>query len=159
MPEPDFIALDHARFHRVDRNIFVRRVVADCMSHQCVMVADEGAPLAHPRPLLEACYLAWVGRSTGRSVRVAVTALFGLVHGFAFAGPLADLALPGPALATALLGFNLGIELAQLALLALGWLVIARARRWAPAAAGLALDVAAALAMAPAVYWVVTRAA
>lgn len=55
MPEPDFIALDHARFRRVDRNIFVRRVVADCMTHQCVMVADEGAPMPHPRPLLEAC--------------------------------------------------------------------------------------------------------
>ena len=30
-------------------------MVADCMSHGCTMVADEGAPLPHPRPLLEAC--------------------------------------------------------------------------------------------------------
>ena len=55
MPAPDFVDLDHDRFHKVDRNIFVRRVVADCMSHGCTMVADEGAPLPHPRPLLEAC--------------------------------------------------------------------------------------------------------
>ncbi|MBK9035620.1 MAG: HupE/UreJ family protein [Myxococcales bacterium] len=108
---------------------------------------------------LAACYLAWVGRSSGRTVRIAITALFGLVHGFAFAGPLADLALPAPALARALLGFNLGIELAQLALLGLGWLVLARARRAAPVATALALDVAAGLAIAPAIYWAITRAA
>jgi hypothetical protein len=55
VPAPDFVPLDHARFRRVDRNIFVRRVVADCMSHGCVQVADEGVALPRPRPLLEAC--------------------------------------------------------------------------------------------------------
>ncbi len=55
MPAPDFVPLDHARFRRVDRNIFVRRVVADCMSHGCVQLADEGVALPRPRPLLEAC--------------------------------------------------------------------------------------------------------
>jgi Fe-S-cluster containining protein len=55
VPQPEFIAVDHDRFHRVDRNIFVRRVVADCMTHACVQHADEGQPLARPRPLLEAC--------------------------------------------------------------------------------------------------------
>lgn len=55
MPEPDFVPLDHVRFRRVDRNLFVRRVVADCMSHACVQLADEGVPLAKRRPLLEAC--------------------------------------------------------------------------------------------------------
>jgi len=54
-PAPDFVDLDHDRFHKVDRNIFVRRVVADCMSHGCTMVADEGVPLPQHRPLLEAC--------------------------------------------------------------------------------------------------------
>ncbi len=55
MSEPAFVDLDHPRFHRVDRAIFVRRVVADCMTHRCVMVADEGVPLPHPRAQLEAC--------------------------------------------------------------------------------------------------------
>ena len=43
---------------------------------------------------------------------------FGLIHGFGFASVLADLGLPQSALALALLGFNLGVELGQLAIVA-----------------------------------------
>ena len=41
---------------------------------------------------------------------------FGLVHGFGFASVLADLGLPAGALALSLLGFNVGVELGQLAI-------------------------------------------
>jgi HupE / UreJ protein len=41
---------------------------------------------------------------------------FGLVHGFGFASVLADLGLPRDALALALVGFNVGVELGQLAI-------------------------------------------
>ncbi|MBI2380775.1 MAG: HupE/UreJ family protein [Gammaproteobacteria bacterium] len=41
---------------------------------------------------------------------------FGLVHGLGFAGVLAELGLPPGAKALALFGFNLGVELGQLAL-------------------------------------------
>jgi hypothetical protein len=41
---------------------------------------------------------------------------FGLVHGFGFASVLADLGLPREALALALVGFNLGVEAGQLAI-------------------------------------------
>jgi Fe-S-cluster containining protein len=51
----EYLPVDHPRFRRAQRAIFTRRVVADCMHHACVMVADEGVPLAAPRPLLEAC--------------------------------------------------------------------------------------------------------
>jgi len=44
--------------------------------------------------------------------------LFGLVHGFGFAGVLQGLGLPRGALAAGLLGFNVGVELGQLALVA-----------------------------------------
>lgn len=44
---------------------------------------------------------------------------FGLVHGFGFAGVLADLGLPGQALSISLLGFNLGVEVGQVAIVAL----------------------------------------
>lgn len=44
--------------------------------------------------------------------------LFGLLHGFGFAGALAEIGLPENALAWALLLFNLGIELGQLAIIA-----------------------------------------
>jgi hypothetical protein len=43
---------------------------------------------------------------------------FGLVHGFGFASVLADLGLPRDALALALVGFNVGVELGQLAIVA-----------------------------------------
>lgn len=52
----------------------------------------------------------------GRRWLVAFT--FGLVHGFGFAGALAELGLPQGALAWSLLGFNVGVELGQLAIVA-----------------------------------------
>jgi len=42
--------------------------------------------------------------------------VFGLVHGFGFASVLADLGLPGNDLLVSLLGFNLGVEAGQLAI-------------------------------------------
>jgi hypothetical protein len=44
--------------------------------------------------------------------------LFGLVHGFGFASVLMDLGLPQGSLVLALVGFNLGVEIGQLALVA-----------------------------------------
>jgi hydrogenase/urease accessory protein HupE len=44
---------------------------------------------------------------------------FGLLHGFGFAGALADVGLPAGEIPLALLAFNLGIELGQLAFVAL----------------------------------------
>jgi hypothetical protein len=43
---------------------------------------------------------------------------FGLIHGFGFASVLADLGLPQGAMALSLLGFNVGVELGQLAIVA-----------------------------------------
>ena len=45
--------------------------------------------------------------------------VFGLIHGFGFAAVLADLGLQKDALVVALIGFNLGVELGQLAILSL----------------------------------------
>jgi hypothetical protein len=42
--------------------------------------------------------------------------VFGLIHGFGFASVLADLGLPQDALVLALVGFNVGVELGQLAI-------------------------------------------
>jgi len=50
--------------------------------------------------------------------RWAVAFAFGLVHGFGFAGALAELGLPQGALAASLLGFNVGVEVGQLAIVA-----------------------------------------
>jgi hypothetical protein len=50
--------------------------------------------------------------------RWLVAFCFGLVHGFGFASVLADLGLPSEALVLALVGFNLGVEAGQLAIVA-----------------------------------------
>lgn len=44
--------------------------------------------------------------------------VFGLIHGFGFASVLTDLGLPSDALVLALVGFNLGVEAGQLAIVA-----------------------------------------
>jgi len=50
--------------------------------------------------------------------RWTVAFLFGLIHGFGFASVLTDLGLPSSALLVALFGFNLGVEVGQLAIVA-----------------------------------------
>jgi hypothetical protein len=45
-----------------------------------------------------------------------VAFLFGLIHGFGFANVLTDLGLSESALALSLVGFNLGVEAGQLAI-------------------------------------------
>lgn len=50
--------------------------------------------------------------------RWTVAFCFGLIHGFGFASVLADLGLPQEALLLALVGFNLGVEGGQLAIVA-----------------------------------------
>ncbi|TFW06136.1 HupE/UreJ family protein [Oxalobacteraceae bacterium OM1] len=50
--------------------------------------------------------------------RWAMAFAFGLIHGFGFASVLSDLGLPRDALVLALVGFNLGVEVGQLAIVA-----------------------------------------
>lgn len=59
----------------------------------------------------------------------AVAFVFGLVHGFGFAGALADIGLPQTQLAAALFAFNIGVEAGQLLVVALTMLVLAALRR------------------------------
>ena len=53
-----------------------------------------------------------------RERRWVMAFVFGLVHGFGFASVLTDLGLPQDALVLALVGFNLGVEAGQLAIVA-----------------------------------------
>lgn len=57
--------------------------------------------------------------------------VFGLIHGFGFASVLSDLGLPASALVVALIGFNVGVELGQLAIVA-GFVPVAFALRNTP---------------------------
>jgi hydrogenase/urease accessory protein HupE len=51
--------------------------------------------------------------------RWRVTFAFGLVHGFGFAGALREIGLPTNAVATALAAFNIGVEIGQVAIVAI----------------------------------------
>lgn len=64
--------------------------------------------------------------------RWRITFPFGLVHGFGFAGALGEIQLPKADVPKALLGFNLGVEIGQLAVLALvlPLIMAARKRAW-----------------------------
>jgi hypothetical protein len=55
---------------------------------------------------------------------------FGLIHGFGFAGVLGELGLPADALALALLGFNVGVEIGQIAIVAAALPVLFWLRPW-----------------------------
>ncbi len=66
-------------------------------------------------------------RGEGRDLRAWMAGAFGLIHGFGFAAVLREFGLPPGALGWSLFGFNVGVELGQLAVvvplaLALGWL-------------------------------------
>lgn len=53
-----------------------------------------------------------------RGQRWMLAFVFGLIHGFGFASVLSDLGLPQTSLVIALIGFNVGVELGQLAIVA-----------------------------------------
>jgi hypothetical protein len=105
------------------------------------------------------CRMARVGRTRNAiSPRTTFAFLFGLLHGFGFAAELREAGLPRPGLGAALLGFNLGIEIGQLAVVAALWSALRAlaARRGALHAA--VVDVASAAALALGVAWFVGRA-
>ena len=56
--------------------------------------------------------------------------LFGLVHGLGFAGALKEIGLPQANLTTALVTFNLGVEIGQLFTVAMAGLLWLLLRRW-----------------------------
>jgi hypothetical protein len=57
--------------------------------------------------------------------RVALVFSFGLLHGMGFAGVLRDIGLPRAQFLTALVSFNVGVEAAQLTVVALAFAMVA----------------------------------
>ncbi|HEY8206727.1 MAG TPA: HupE/UreJ family protein [Myxococcaceae bacterium] len=88
--------------------------------------------------------------------RWRLTFLFGLVHGFGFAGALAEISLPATQKPLALLGFNAGVELGQLAVLALV-LPVLNALSKAEWFKRRAVPAMSALIVVPAMIWFVAR--
>lgn len=61
-----------------------------------------------------------------RGSRILLVFAFGLLHGLGFAGALRDLRLPASEFVPALLGFNAGVELGQLAVIGAAWGLVGR---------------------------------
>ncbi len=114
-------------------------------------------PLAMLAGLLmfTACYFALLRRSA-RPLRLRLLLVFGfgLVHGLGFAGEMLDLSVPRSLLLTALFGFNLGVELGQLAVIALLWPLLAGVARWPRAEEGLRHALGLAALMVGSFWWV-----
>ena len=82
---------------------------------------------------------------------------FGLLHGFGFASVLADLGLPQGALVLALVGFNLGVEVGQLAIVAVFLPVAFALRRTRFYQVGV-LKIGSLIVAALATWWFAQRA-
>ncbi|MGX7895773.1 HupE/UreJ family protein [Tsuneonella sp. HG222] len=96
-------------------------------------------------------------RGEGKDLRAWMAGAFGLIHGFGFASVLREFGLPPASLGWSLFGFNLGVELGQLAVvipltLALGWLWRTR-----PRAARQIATLGSVAVIAGGVYWFVQR--
>ncbi|MFN8024393.1 MAG: HupE/UreJ family protein [Acidimicrobiales bacterium] len=101
-------------------------VTAFTIGHSLTLAATSLGWISVPSRPVEVLIAASVAVSAVHTVRPLVrggepviAVSFGLVHGLAFAGILHDLGLQGRTSVLALLAFNIGIELAQLAVVAL----------------------------------------
>jgi hypothetical protein len=97
------------------------------------------------------------GGSTSRRFAPLLAVAFGLAHGAGFAGALLGLDIPRERLLVALLGFNLGVEAAQLLALAVIAGIALAGSRLPVTARRLALDYTTAGLFALGVYWFVGR--
>jgi hypothetical protein len=91
-------------------------------------------------------------------LRIVVTIVFGLIHGFGFAADLLELRLPSGQLFSILLGFNLGVEIGQLTLVlaALGAVVLLRRAKLA-LPRPIVVDTVSAGLVGLGVYWFIGR--
>lgn len=100
-------------------------VTAFTVAHSFTLTLAALGVVALPSRLVESAIAASVVLAALNNVVPLVNArrwlmafVFGLIHGFGFASVLSDLGLPPSTLLLALVGFNLGVELGQLAIVA-----------------------------------------
>ncbi len=116
------------------------RVVEPMIALSIAYVAIENITTSHLKP--------W---------RVAIVFAFGLLHGMGFAGVLKELGLPRSEFLTALVTFNVGVELGQLAVIGSAFVLVAwwaRTRSWYRPAFVVP---ASAVIAATGIFWTVQR--
>lgn len=97
-------------------------------------------------------------QAASRPERLAIIFAFGLLHGLGFAGALRETGLPRGLESVALAGFNIGIELGQLAVIAVTLACIGWWRDRPSYRSRIAMPVSAAIALAGSI-WTVQRIA
>jgi hypothetical protein len=103
----------------------IKVVTAFTVAHSITLSLATLQVVRLPSRLVESCIAASVVLAALNNLRPffrerawMVAFAFGLIHGFGFASVLNDLGLPRGVLALALVGFNLGVEAGQLAIVA-----------------------------------------
>lgn len=143
-------------------------VTAFTVAHTLTLVMSALEWVSLPPGLVEpaiAASILWVaienilstrGERPGPRHRYRLTFAFGLLHGFGFSSVLRDeVGLPTQALVPALVSFNVGVELGQMAIVLIAWPLIRLAARqgwWRRAMWSLS-----ALVSVLALYWLVVR--
>lgn len=118
----------------------LRTITAFTLGHGVTLLLQMLHPVQVPGPWVEACIAASIAitavsaqaRHPPRATAWTWALGFGVVHGLGFAGALARIGLPPAHRLPALLGFNLGVEAGQLAVV-LSMLAIVAAVPGAPA--------------------------
>jgi hydrogenase/urease accessory protein HupE len=90
-------------------------------------------------------------------LRPWLAAVFGLIHGFGFAAVLREVGLPPGALGWSLAAFNVGVELGQLAAVAVAVALLAAVRRYDVVLAERCVVVGSVGVIAAGLYWFVQR--
>ena len=96
-------------------------------------------------------------RGDGRDLRGWVALVFGLVHGFGFANVLREFGLPREALGWSLFSFNVGVEIGQLAIVALVTAALSAVRRYSLTLGQRVAFAGSIVVIAAGTYWFVER--
>ena len=117
------------------------------------------ARVVEPMIALSIAYVALENMMTSelKSWRVALVFAFGLLHGMGFAGVLRDLGMPRADFLAALVTFNLGVEAAQLVVVAGAFAAVVYWRQSAPTYRRWIVQPASIAIAAIGVYWTVQR--
>ncbi len=138
-------------------------VSAFTVAHSVTLALAASGTVTLPPALIEIAIAASVVIAAINNLRALLPAriwlvafVFGFVHGFGFANVLAELNTPGQSFWNALLGFNVGVELGQIVIVAAIWPLL-RWIAWYPAAMRRTVTVASAAIAGLATLWVIDR--
>lgn len=118
------VALENAGMERVRGGALV---ILGALALFAASASFGGLPAFWGIALFTLCYFALLRTLSGAGrLRWLIACLFGFVHGLGFSGVLLEQELPRVQLIQALFGFNIGVELGQLAIVACVWPIL----RW-----------------------------